>query len=275
MTSFSALFRQMFVQKRRYAHLVLLVQTFAVIFIFLMDLITSNNFAKGYLVFGQGSHPRFWDGILALGIMTTAIGDVGFLGLLCWQNEKINLSQTWQLIPVLSIKLWWINIFTSLVECAYIFVIQVVLGIIVFVIDCLSYGYNIVKIFNQTSGFNSWPDYAGFFELIFWLIGLVLIIFCFVSFANFLTRTITDQLLGKNSTVIKIFVMAILVIVGVTIAFRINDQITTMYINHMMKNRAYSGDTFPMITIEYFVGSLILGIVNSYLVQKFVEPKIR
>ena len=48
MTSFSALFRQMFVQKRRYAHLVLLVQTFAVIFIFLMDLITSNNFAKGY-----------------------------------------------------------------------------------------------------------------------------------------------------------------------------------------------------------------------------------
>ena len=90
-----------------------------------------------------------------------------------------------------------------------------------------------------------------------------------------MTRTITDQLLGKNSTVIKIFVMAILVIVGVTIAFRINDQITTMYINHMMKNRAYSGDTFPMITIEYFVGSLILGIVNSYLVQKFVEPKIR
>lgn len=34
MTSFSALFRQMFVQKRRYAHLVLLVQTFVVIFIF-------------------------------------------------------------------------------------------------------------------------------------------------------------------------------------------------------------------------------------------------
>ena len=276
MTSNKALFKQMFLQKRRYANLVLLVQVFAVAFMFLMGIIFKgnsnpvNNIASGFV-----GNDNIWDLILGLGTITTFLADATFLGLMCWQNEKINLSQTWQLIPVSSIKLWWINIFTSLVECAYIFVIQVVLGIIVFVIDCLSYGYNIVKIFNQTSGFNSWSDYAGFFELIFWLIGLVLIIFCFVSFANFLTRTITDQLLGKNSTVIKIFVMAILVIVGVTIAFRINDQITTMYINHMMKNRAYSGDTFPMITIEYFVGSLILGIVNSYLVQKFVEPKIR
>lgn len=275
MTKLSALFRQMFVQKRRYAHLVLLVQTFAVIFMFIMDMITGSNFTNGYLVFGRGSHPNFWDLIFAAGIMTTVIGDIVFLGLMCWQNEKINLSQTWHLVPVSSIKLWWINVFSSLVGCAYIFIIQVVLGTIVFIFDCLSYGYNVFNIFNKTFGFRSWSDYAAFFEMILWLIGLVLIIFCFVSFANFLTRTITDQLPGRNSTLVKILVMAILVIVGVTIAFRINDQVTGMYINHMMKKQSYSGDTFPMITIEYFVGSLILGLINSYLVQKFVEPKIK
>ncbi|MDN5956270.1 MAG: ABC transporter permease [Lactobacillus sp.] len=276
MTSFSALFKQMFVQKRRYAHLVLLVQTFAVIFMFLMDLITSNNFAKGFLVFAQNSHPKFCDIIFALGIITTAIGDLVFLGLLCWQNEKINLSQTWHLIPVSDIKLWWINILTSVVQCAYIFVIQVVLGIIVLIFDCMSYGPSFSTM-NKKVGFSwSWPDVMGVIEMPLSLIGLVLIIFCFVSFVDLLTRTITDQLPGKNSTVIKIFVMAILVIIGVTIAFKINDQLTAAYMRHLMKNsNGYSVDTLPMAIIEFFAGSIILGAINSFLIEKFVEPKIR
>ena len=43
------------------------------------------------------------------------------------RNEKVNLSETWNLIPVSSGKLWLNNIFSSLLTCAYIFIVQNVL----------------------------------------------------------------------------------------------------------------------------------------------------
>lgn len=67
--------------------------------------------------------------------MTTIFADIIFTGLLCWQNEKINLSQTWHLVPISDVKLWLINIFSSIAECAYIFIIQVLVGAIVFMLD--------------------------------------------------------------------------------------------------------------------------------------------
>lgn len=78
MTSNKALFKQMFLQKRRYANLVLLVQVFAVAFMFLMGIIFKGN-----------SNPV---NNIAIGTITTLLADATFLGLMCWQNEKINLS---------------------------------------------------------------------------------------------------------------------------------------------------------------------------------------
>ena len=64
--------------------------------------------------------------------------------------------------------------------------------------------------------------------------------------------------------------MAILVIIGVTIAFKINDQLTAAYMRHLMKNsNGYSVDTLPMAIIEFFAGSIILGAINSFLIEKF------
>ena len=65
MTSNKALFKQMFLQKRHYADLVLLIQTFAVAFMFLMGIIfkgngnSVNNMASG--IFGNDN---IWDLIL-------------------------------------------------------------------------------------------------------------------------------------------------------------------------------------------------------------------
>ena len=141
MTSNKALFKQMFLQKRHYADLVLLIQTFAVAFMFLMGIIFKgnsnpvNNIASGFV-----GNDNIWDLILGLGTITTFLADATFLGLMCWQNEKINLSQTWQLIPASGSKIWIINIISSIAECAYIFVIQVVIGMIVLIIDSYSAG---------------------------------------------------------------------------------------------------------------------------------------
>lgn len=276
MTKFTDLFKQMFLQKRRYAHLVLLVQIFAVIFIFLLEMITNNPGVINFISLSDRSNTTFWDIILSLGILSTGIGDMVFLALLCWQNEKINLSQTWRLIPVSSVKFWWINIFSSLVECAYIFVIQVALGIIVFIFDYMSHGMNFFYMAQKYWGINEWSDLTKIIEMLLYLVGFCLIVFCFVSFADFLTRTITDQLPGKNTTMVKVLVMMILVIIAVTIAFRINDQITAIYIRHLMRmSNDYAFDTLPISISEFFAGASILGVANSYLIQKFVEPKVK
>ena len=277
MTSNKALFKQMFLQKRHYADLVLLIQTFAVAFMFLMGIIfkgngnSVNNMASG--IFGNDN---IWDLILGLGTLTTFFADVIFLGLMCWQNEKINLSQTWQLIPASGSKIWIINIISSIVECAYIFVIQVVIGMIVVIID--SYSHNINPFVGTSFGANiSFGETVwAFVEELLALVGLVLIIFAFVSLTNFLTRTIADHLPMKNTTGVRLVVMAILVIVGVIIALRINDQILTMYTNHLFAraNKAIDVDTLGISTLEYWIGAILLGIINCLLIQKFVEPKI-
>lgn len=276
MTSSKALFKQMFIQKRRYADLVLLIQTFAVAFMFLMGIIFGgnsnpiNNIASSF----AGSK-NIWDLILSLGILTTFLADITFLGLMCWQNEKINLSQTWQLIPASGSRIWIINIVSSIVECAYIFVIQVVIGLVVVTID--SYSHNINPFAGTSFGANIsfWESTWALIEELLTLVGLVLIIFAFVSLTNLLTRTIADQLPMKNTTGIRLVVMAILVIVGVIIALQINDQIMTFYYNHLVSHsRDAAMDTLGISALEYWIGAILFGIINCLLIEKFVEPKI-
>ena len=276
MTSNKALFKQMFLQKRRYADLVLLVQVFAVAFMFLMGIIfrgNSNPINNISSVFA--GNDNIWDLILGLGVLTTFFADITFLGLMCWQNEKINLSQTWQLIPASSGKIWIFNIISSIVECAYIFVVQVVIGLIVLIID--SYSHHINPFSDTSFGANiSFVESAwALIEELLALVGLCLIIFAFVSLINFLTRTITDQLPVKNTTGIRLVVMAILVIVGVIIAMQINDQMMTIYYNHLAAHsETIDMDNIGLAALEYWIGSILLGIINCLLIQKFVEPKI-
>ena len=266
----------MFLQKRRYADLVLLVQVFAVAFMFLMGIIfrgNSNPINNISSVFA--GNDNIWDLILGLGVLTTFFVDITFLGLMCWQNEKINLSQTWQLIPASSGKIWIFNIISSIVECAYIFVIQVVIGLIVLIID--SYSHHINPFSGTSFGANiSFVESAwALIEELLALVGLCLIIFAFVSLINFLTRTITDQLPVKNTTGIRLVVMAILVIVGVIIAMQINDQMMTIYYNHLAAHsETIDMDNIGLAALEYWIGSILLGIINCLLIQKFVEPKI-
>ena len=276
MTSNKALFKQMFLQKRRYADLVLLVQVFAVAFMFLMGIIfrgNSNPINNISSVFA--GNDNIWDLILGLGVLTTFFADITFLGLMCWQNEKINLSQTWQLIPASSGKILIFNIISSIVECAYIFVIQVVIGLIVLIID--SYSHHINPFSGTSFGANiSFVESAwALIEELLALVGLCLIIFAFVSLINFLTRTINDQLPVKNTTGIRLVVMAILVIVGVIIAMQINDQMMTNYYNHLAAHSENIDiDNIGLAALEYWIGSILLGIINCLLIQKFVEPKI-
>ncbi|EEJ73077.1 hypothetical protein [Lactobacillus ultunensis] len=276
MTSSKALFKQMFLQKRRYANLILLIQVFAVVFMFLMGIIFkgSNNLVNNFAGL-IADNSNSWDLLLGIGTITTFLADVALFCLLCWQNEKINLSQTWQLIPTSSSKIWVINIFSSLIECAYLFVIQIVLGLVVLIFDSYSHHIPFFTRSDFTINHDSLSAISGVFEELLGLIGLCLLIFVFISLANFLTRIIVDQLPVKSTTGIKLIVMAVLVIVAVFIAAQVNDQVTIMYYNHLVAHsKTLDMDLIGVTALEYWIGAIILGIINCLLVQKFVESKI-
>ncbi|WP_240405229.1 ABC transporter permease [Lactobacillus crispatus] len=266
MANFNTLFKQMFVQKRPYANLVLLLQVFAVIFLLVMALLDKSNLA--YLNISKDSN--WLDRLLSAGMLETPIADVIFVGLLCWQNEKINLSQTWQLAPASSVKIWLINMLSSLVECIYIFVIQVILGFVAAMIDNLSHHYSLLH--DLVDAKVTWADASLLIEFLLFLTGTVLVIMTFVSFANFLTKVIVDQLPVNNNIVIKLFVMAVIVIIAILIAEQLNEQITAMYLHRFAKEAAY--DPLGISVVEYFAGAIVLGAIDSYLMSKFVEPKI-
>ena len=146
-------------------------------------------------------------------------------------------------------------------------------GAIVFMLDLGgSLFKEITKIFFKAS---FWVTVEQFGEQILYLVGLVLVIFTFVSFANLLTRTITDQLPIKNTTTIKLSVMAILVIIAVTIALKLNDQLTMFYIHYAVNDAiANVWDWFRISILEYWIVAIVLGLIDSFLISKFVEPKI-
>lgn len=98
------------------------------------------------------------------------------------------------MIPASGSKIWIINIVSSIVECAYIFVIQIVIGLVVVTID--SFSHHINPFVGTSFGTNiSFIESAwSLIEELLTLVGLCLIIFAFVSLTNLLTRTIADQL---------------------------------------------------------------------------------
>ena len=66
MANFKTLFKQMFVQKRRYANLVLLLQVFAVLFLLVMALLDKSNLA--YLNISKDSN--WLDRLLSAGTVS-------------------------------------------------------------------------------------------------------------------------------------------------------------------------------------------------------------
>ena len=80
---------------------------------------------------------------------------------------------------------------------------------------------------------------------------------------------------SKNTLIIKILVMALLVIIAVFIAAKLNDQVLFMYYSRTKAVDYDNVDLLRISIVEYLVGTIVLGIVNCILVDEFVETKIK
>lgn len=278
MTDFKSVFKQIFNQKKKYIYLVLLVQLFAVVFMTVFMIITNHVIADGtfWTIFIAGRYGKWWELPFGLMISLSIMADIIFAGIMAWQNEKINLSQTWHQIPISDNKLLMANFLSSMVACAYIFLIQIIVTCVCLIPTTIYEKKNIfVEIWNGlgvgTNNFNYLLN-----ELLL-ITSLAFIVFAFVSFANLSSRTIIEVLPIKSSGWIRMLIIIILVILAAYIYISVDSQIQnylSFYYNQ--KHSVYIQEIMPLwITLLEVLGAgIICASLCFILINKYVEPKI-
>lgn len=264
MTSFSKLTHQMLKQKVKYTYLVLVIQIIAT-FIF--------------TVMNQAEYKRegFQNVLYNNSLLLTILFDVIFLAIMCWRNEKINLSQTWRQIPISNSRFYISNIMSTLLACAYLFIIQIILNMIISI-------PRIDRIFNDLVGL---PDDIGGYNFfgraltfVAFLVLIVVMVSTFVSFTNFLTRIIVDNLPVKNTLWAKMLVMGILIIIAAYIAAQINEHFTNFLMTHvvqntMLKTNITEAGSLGVTDLEFLLISIVLGGLDLWFINRFIEAKIK
>lgn len=271
------LIKWQFKQKKRYADLVLFLQILILIIIAIWTIF--NKDSNGYYnAFNSGAYPHYWRAIFESNVSLVIFADITFGALSCWANEKINLSQTWNLIPVTTNKLWLGNIFSSILTCVYLFVLQMIF----LFITCLAALPDFIDknpIKHVLGAFGLWPNLyttRNVFETIIFLFLIAYFVYIFVSFINFSSRAIVDYLPVKNILWVRMLVMAIISIIGIYISSifvgHISNFVQSQYDKNSLLANRYSDPMWLSNLITVIVDALI-SIVDLGLFNKYVESK--
>ncbi|WP_308555571.1 hypothetical protein [uncultured Lactobacillus sp.] len=201
--------------------------------------------------------------------------DFAFCTITCWQNEKINMSQTWHLAAIDEGKTYLANTFSSLIACGVYFLLQQIVNVFLLI---PTMGANAIS--EAFSQFGLYPRYfpdvyssteTSFIFYWIFIVLIILFIYFFVSFTNFASRVISDELPVKSTLWIRLLIMAILVIIAVYVG--------SIFFSHLQNlvdsNRALQTyDPIWLDDIGLFVIDLVFCLCDILFVKKWVEPKI-
>lgn len=281
MSTFKSLNQQLFSQKRHYANLVLYVQAFTIILLITITLIsTGGRFPKGrtelFGLFYASSANDNWFLPFGLAIATTVIADLVFAGLMTWQDEKIDNSQTFQLIPFSTNGVWLTNIFSSLLACAYLFLIQLFACWLLYIPPEL-------RIYHQNIFSDTWKaigighqDFWDNLQLLAYIIVSALLVLVAATFVNYSSKIISEQLPFNNTRWLRTLIIAIIVFIGIYFAIAINDRVNNYY---MLKTAVYKKNEVDeesplwLYLLETGITDLILIALNLFLGHKYWEPR--
>lgn len=279
MATFKLLNKQLFLQKRRYANLVLVIQAFAIAFLTVLIFLNHQGKDPFWTIF-VSSNVVGRDYFLVpatLAILTTMIGDLVFGGLMAWQNEKVNNSQTFQLIPFSTNQTWLTNLFSSLLTCAYVFIIQVVVCWFLMVPVGL---YEKKNIWAETvRGIGWWTnDFWDSLQVLEYITVVATLFFVAVTFVNYASKIISEQLPLSNTRWLRILLIALITFVGLYFAMEINDHLYGLYIHNVVFKTKHGGGIIydnPMwlYNIEAIAAVIIIGGLDLFLGHKYWEPR--
>lgn len=266
MTKFITLFKQMWLQKLKYVYLAFIINIFLIIFISAFATF-SHDYDLNFFYSPEKNLNSFWASNFAT---ITLYVDLAFFALTCWEDEKINLSQTWHLIPTNEKKLFTANIISSLASCGLLFLMQQIVNTLLFLPSRGAKSLSFVF-----SSFSLWMNKYNTLSstLLHWLFIILIIVFLylFVSFANFSSRIISETLPVKSTLWIRLFLIALLVIIAVYSGSIILSHVDGI-INRVNILRNY--DPIWLDDLLVFIVSFILGIFDLWFIDKYIEPKI-
>lgn len=272
LTNFGNLFKQMWVQKSRYIYLLFVINLFTIAFLSIFAWGT-GNYDLTFFYTPTHNLGSFWRYNMAT---LTIYFDIAFCAVTCWQNEKINMSQTWHLAAVDERKTYLANVFSSLIACGVFFLLQQIVNILLLLPTMGA--KSVMEAFGQ---FNLspitiiLPDSIGVNEAFgfywFFIVLVILFIYLFVSFTNFASRIISDELPVKSTLWIRLLIIAILVIVAVYVS-----SIAFSHLQNLIDtNRPFEEyDPIWLDDIVLLIVNLVFGLCDILFVKKWVEPKI-
>ncbi len=187
------------------------------------------------------------------------------------------MSQTWREASISDTKFYFANVFSSIVGCIYIFLIQIIFAFLILFpsMNLMSAAINNLLGVTQYSP----PFIDRLLTMVLFLFLIATTIFVFVSFTNFLARTIVDFLPVKNTFWVRLLTMAILVIIASYIFIQISTRFQNYVDNHFAAKSvamiALTNDMSLNTTmLEFILIILVLGGINLVLFNKFIEAKI-
>lgn len=272
MTNFGQLFKQIWSQKWKYLYLIFLINLFAVVFISVFALITKNY---NLFFFYSTDHDlgHFWQSNF---INLTMLFDLAFCATICWQNEKINTSQTWHLIPVDDRKIYIANITSSLIACGVFFFLQQVVNTILLIptqgMQSLAYVFQGFGLYPRTFPGITNSSQTSFIFYWFFIVLIILSIYFFVSLINFVSKIISDELPFKSTLWIRLLIIAVVVITGVYLA-----SIILPHLENFIDAKQRTLQIYDPVWLDdiFLVGiNIIVGLLDLWLVKKWIEPKI-
>ncbi|QNQ80394.1 hypothetical protein [Lactobacillus sp. PV034] len=259
MLSSSSLLKYMWCKKNKTVNLLLLMQFIIAIIGAIWSVCANSKFT-----FWQ----KWSQGIAMVGI-TTPFVIIIYLFLSIYRNEKINSSQSWQLLPISSTKLYLINLFTAILNGLYLVLGQILMALVVIIPlifdEKFRRGTGIIwhKIWSDTT--TLFKDDLSIFILSILLILLFAIaIYLFVTTINFVSTLLLEQFSKNNTKFLRFFLVIILVV----IAF-----IMGLYIIDLLSNGNFFSSTgwiegcqanFVMLIIDAIFLSINLWLFHNY-----------
>lgn len=266
----NSLIKEQFLQKKKYANLVLILQLFALIVVSVWLIFSKSN--GQYFALDQTYYHSYWQTVFQSNVNLVIFADFVFAFLSCWQNEKINLSQTWNLAPVSSSKLWLSNILSSILTCIYLFIFQ----LFVLFITALPHFINRNPFKQTLDAFGLWPG-RYLWQVVGWRILFIFLmaflVYIFVSFVDFSSKAIVDHLPVKNTRWVQMLVIAILIIIALYFASIFVGHFEN-FLDRQYDHRVIFVDPLSWDDLLVFVADLLFGFFDVCLFTKYVESKI-
>ncbi|WEV40708.1 hypothetical protein [Lactobacillus sp. ESL0681] len=264
MVSFNNLFKELFKRKSKVAEILLILQFLLTLLIELSDAIKTNFAYESARI--NSFFMSFWLAFLLLSFIFVPV----LLIINSWQTEKLNNSQTLRLVPTNNFSAYISNLLSSIASFVCLVVSEATLAFIFVIIS-----NNIQKKYSDLQGIFTILKTRGMtvFELGLTILALGVAVSLLVSFLNFVSQTIYNQLSNISGQFLLNFIRFVLVLIVCLVASQFINTILQLFYIPFYTWAGNQGNKLTEVLFVVTIFDVITFGINLFLLNRFVEAK--